>query len=288
MGSSSLSPYRCPGSVSWIVAWCTSTDSKSAAFCTMVRTSVGCNVASWAQPWRLSGVASRADDRRLSLWFWWRYSAKKSVYDWRKSMYHWITLYIYIYIYTVGDISQPWNVCASWGSMLPYDYLVVATGGSSYGIIALQVAYMRYIPSGNLLHSYWKSLFFMGKSTISMGKSTISMVICYIAIENMAHRFIDCEIDCLPIEHGDFPVRYVKLLEGTDMMGLSENRKFLGDTGIPQFFMGEWWCFSSNVGPVSIFRHTHMLPTWVLKSAGFILSSADFCPKSIAGSLVDV
>ena len=79
----------------------------------------------------------------------------------------------------------------------------------------------------------------MGKSTISMGKSTISMVICYIAIENMAHRFIDCEIDCLPIEHGDFPVRYVKLLEGTDMMGLSENRQFLGDTGIPQFFMGE-------------------------------------------------
>jgi hypothetical protein len=35
-----------PGSVSWIVAWCTSTDSKSAAFCTMVRISVGCNVAS--------------------------------------------------------------------------------------------------------------------------------------------------------------------------------------------------------------------------------------------------
>ena len=111
----------------------------------------------WVQrskPWRLWGVSSRADDRRVSLWLWWRYSAKKSVYDWRKSMYHWITIYMSpvpgpphppngipphpLYIYTIGDISQPWNVCASWGSMLPYDYLVVATGGSSHGISALK------------------------------------------------------------------------------------------------------------------------------------------------------
>ena len=48
-------PSARPGYVSWIVVWCTSTDSKSAAFCTMVRVlgvsvgGAGSNVAGWAR-----------------------------------------------------------------------------------------------------------------------------------------------------------------------------------------------------------------------------------------------
>ena len=62
-----------------------------------------------------------------------------------------------------------------------------------------------FLPSGNLLHNYWKWWFIVMETTNPL-------VNIQKAIENGPVEIVD-----LPIENGDFPVRYVSLPEGNVM-----------------------------------------------------------------------